>query len=172
MGAAGASRELNYASQTAALVQTEGWERGSRRGKSTAGLSPCFYPFLQDHVFIRDEVGHRDRRPEVRPTQSVQNQALHYRNRERFATIKSASLVSSHPTPPPLIPSPSAKGSGIFFFFSSPNFSVVVVVGIATRYCTERYFSSVCVWDVKCRICLISLCISSICEISHFPGWS
>ncbi|KFQ81418.1 Serine/threonine-protein kinase TAO3, partial [Phaethon lepturus] len=48
----------------------------------------------QDHVFIRDEVGHRDRRPEVRPTQSVQNQALHYRNRERFATIKSASLVT------------------------------------------------------------------------------
>ncbi|XP_009701751.1 serine/threonine-protein kinase TAO3 isoform X4 [Gavia stellata] len=41
-----------------------------------------------------DEVGHRDRRPEVRPTQSVQNQALHYRNRERFATIKSASLVT------------------------------------------------------------------------------
>ncbi|XP_033373944.1 serine/threonine-protein kinase TAO3 isoform X1 [Parus major] len=47
----------------------------------------------KDHVFIRDEVGHRDRRPEVRPTQSVQNQALHYRNRERFATIKSASLI-------------------------------------------------------------------------------
>ncbi|XP_033373948.1 serine/threonine-protein kinase TAO3 isoform X3 [Parus major] len=47
----------------------------------------------EDHVFIRDEVGHRDRRPEVRPTQSVQNQALHYRNRERFATIKSASLI-------------------------------------------------------------------------------
>ncbi|NXA64978.1 TAOK3 kinase, partial [Mohoua ochrocephala] len=49
---------------------------------------------VRDHVFIRDEVGHRDRRPEVRPTQSVQNQALHYRNRERFATIKSASLVT------------------------------------------------------------------------------
>ncbi|XP_010070690.1 PREDICTED: serine/threonine-protein kinase TAO3 isoform X1 [Pterocles gutturalis] len=48
----------------------------------------------KDHVFIRDEVGHRDRRPEGRPTQSVQNQALHYRNRERFATIKSASLVT------------------------------------------------------------------------------
>ncbi|EOA93991.1 Serine/threonine-protein kinase TAO3, partial [Anas platyrhynchos] len=48
----------------------------------------------KDHVFIRDEVGHRDRRPDVRPTQSVQNQALHYRNRERFATIKSASLVT------------------------------------------------------------------------------
>ncbi|XP_068937757.1 serine/threonine-protein kinase TAO3 isoform X1 [Petaurus breviceps papuanus] len=48
----------------------------------------------KDHVFIRDEVGHRDSRPELRPTQSVQSQALHYRNRERFATIKSASLVT------------------------------------------------------------------------------
>ncbi|XP_034646894.1 serine/threonine-protein kinase TAO3 [Trachemys scripta elegans] len=48
----------------------------------------------KDHVFIRDEVGHREHRPELRPTQSVQNQALHYRNRERFATIKSASLVT------------------------------------------------------------------------------
>ncbi|XP_053135794.1 serine/threonine-protein kinase TAO3 isoform X3 [Hemicordylus capensis] len=48
----------------------------------------------EDHVFIRDEVGHGERRPELRPTQSVQNQALHYRNRERFATIKSASLVT------------------------------------------------------------------------------
>uniref|UniRef100_K7F8N0 Serine/threonine-protein kinase TAO3 n=1 Tax=Pelodiscus sinensis TaxID=13735 RepID=K7F8N0_PELSI len=48
----------------------------------------------KDHVFIRDEVGHKDCRPELWPTQSVQNQALHYRNRERFATIKSASLVT------------------------------------------------------------------------------
>ncbi|XP_042297415.1 serine/threonine-protein kinase TAO3 isoform X1 [Sceloporus undulatus] len=48
----------------------------------------------KDHVFIRDEVGHGERRPELRPTHSVQNQALHYRNRERFATIKSASLVT------------------------------------------------------------------------------
>ncbi|XP_060641408.1 serine/threonine-protein kinase TAO3 isoform X2 [Anolis sagrei] len=48
----------------------------------------------EDHVFIRDEVGHGERRPELRPTHSVQNQALHYRNRERFATIKSASLVT------------------------------------------------------------------------------
>lgn len=46
----------------------------------------------KDHVFIRDEAGHGDPRPEPRPTQSVQ--ALHYRNRERFATIKSASLVT------------------------------------------------------------------------------
>ncbi|XP_034955258.1 serine/threonine-protein kinase TAO3 isoform X2 [Zootoca vivipara] len=48
----------------------------------------------EDHVFIRDEVGHGERRPELRPTHSVQNRALHYRNRERFATIKSASLVT------------------------------------------------------------------------------
>ncbi|XP_028565362.2 serine/threonine-protein kinase TAO3 isoform X1 [Podarcis muralis] len=48
----------------------------------------------KDHVFIRDEVGHGERRPELRPTHSVQNRALHYRNRERFATIKSASLVT------------------------------------------------------------------------------
>lgn len=48
----------------------------------------------KDHVFVRDEAGHGDPRPEPRPTQSVQSQALHYRNRERFATIKSASLVT------------------------------------------------------------------------------
>ncbi|KAI5761634.1 TAOK3 [Gulo gulo luscus] len=53
--------------------------------------SPVPFP---DHVFIRDEAGHGDPRPEPRPTQSVQSQALHYRNRERFATIKSASLVT------------------------------------------------------------------------------
>lgn len=50
--------------------------------------------YKKDHVFIRDEAGHGDPRPEPRPTQSVQSQALHYRNRERFATIKSASLVT------------------------------------------------------------------------------
>lgn len=48
----------------------------------------------KDHVFVRDEAGHGDPRPEPRPTQSVQSRALHYRNRERFATIKSASLVT------------------------------------------------------------------------------
>ncbi|XP_058014050.1 serine/threonine-protein kinase TAO3 isoform X5 [Ahaetulla prasina] len=48
----------------------------------------------EDHVFIRDEVGQGERRPELRPTHSVQNQALHYRNREPFATIRSASLVT------------------------------------------------------------------------------
>ncbi|KAI6049726.1 TAOK3 [Marmota monax] len=53
-----------------------------------------FLGVSSDHVFIRDEAGHGDPRPEPRPTQSVQSQALHYRNRERFATIKSASLVT------------------------------------------------------------------------------
>ncbi|XP_043924260.1 serine/threonine-protein kinase TAO3 isoform X1 [Protopterus annectens] len=48
----------------------------------------------KDHEFIRDEAGHRDPRPELRPNSSVQSQAYYYRNRERFATIKSASLVT------------------------------------------------------------------------------
>nr|XP_005993359.1 PREDICTED: serine/threonine-protein kinase TAO3 [Latimeria chalumnae] len=48
----------------------------------------------KDHAFIRDEAGHRDPRPELRPTPPVQSQAQPYRNRERFATIKSASLVT------------------------------------------------------------------------------
>uniref|UniRef100_A0A452UBM2 Serine/threonine-protein kinase TAO3 n=1 Tax=Ursus maritimus TaxID=29073 RepID=A0A452UBM2_URSMA len=61
--------------------------------ESTVNSSSSIVP-KKDHVFIRDEAGHGDPRPEPRPTQSVQSQALHYRNRERFATIKSASLVT------------------------------------------------------------------------------
>ncbi|XP_034872992.1 serine/threonine-protein kinase TAO3 [Mirounga angustirostris] len=61
--------------------------------ESTINSSSSVMP-KKDHVFIRDEAGHGDPRPEPRPTQSVQSQALHYRNRERFATIKSASLVT------------------------------------------------------------------------------
>ncbi|KAM6165632.1 serine/threonine-protein kinase TAO3 [Erethizon dorsatum] len=61
--------------------------------ESTINSSPSVVR-KKDHVFIRDEAGHGDPRPEPRPTQSVQSQALHYRNRERFATIKSASLVT------------------------------------------------------------------------------
>ncbi|XP_053135793.1 serine/threonine-protein kinase TAO3 isoform X2 [Hemicordylus capensis] len=61
---------------------------------SSSSSSSSSLVHKKDHVFIRDEVGHGERRPELRPTQSVQNQALHYRNRERFATIKSASLVT------------------------------------------------------------------------------
>lgn len=145
MRAAGTSREPNYAFQTAGLVQKEGWKRGSRRGKSTTGLSPCFYPFLQDHVFIRDEVGHGERRPDLRPTHSVQNQALHYRNRERFATIKSASLVSSHHTPCPTILflfvlmwlCQSGEGVKNSLLSQHPFF----FVGIATRYCKKDVLS-------------------------------
>ncbi|MBN3295843.1 TAOK3 kinase, partial [Amia calva] len=48
----------------------------------------------KDHVFIRDEAVHRDPRPELRPTSSDKSQAHNYKNRERFATIKSASLVT------------------------------------------------------------------------------
>ncbi|XP_038619039.1 serine/threonine-protein kinase TAO3 [Tachyglossus aculeatus] len=43
----------------------------------------------KDHVFLRYDVGHKESRPEPPPSQSV-----HCRNRERFATIRSASLVT------------------------------------------------------------------------------
>ncbi|XP_006890474.1 PREDICTED: serine/threonine-protein kinase TAO3 [Elephantulus edwardii] len=62
--------------------------------ESTINSSSSIVHKRKDHVFIRDEAGHGDPRPEPRPTHSVQSQALHYRNRERFATIKSASLVT------------------------------------------------------------------------------
>ncbi|KAJ8263417.1 hypothetical protein COCON_G00158740 [Conger conger] len=48
----------------------------------------------KDHAFIRDEAAHRDPRPEPRPASSDKSQAHNYKNRERFATIKSASLVT------------------------------------------------------------------------------
>ncbi|KAJ8286016.1 hypothetical protein GJAV_G00033570 [Gymnothorax javanicus] len=48
----------------------------------------------KDHAFIRDEAAHRDPRPEPRPAPPDKSQAHNYRNRERFATIKSASLVT------------------------------------------------------------------------------
>ncbi|XP_036383883.1 serine/threonine-protein kinase TAO3 [Megalops cyprinoides] len=48
----------------------------------------------KDHAFIRDEAAHRDPRPELRPSSSDKSQAHNYKNRERFATIKSASLVT------------------------------------------------------------------------------
>ncbi|XP_028909266.1 serine/threonine-protein kinase TAO3 isoform X3 [Ornithorhynchus anatinus] len=47
-----------------------------------------------DHVFLRYEVGHKESRPEPPPSQPVHGRALCYRNRERFATIRSASLVT------------------------------------------------------------------------------
>uniref|UniRef100_A0A8C9U2A1 Serine/threonine-protein kinase TAO3 n=1 Tax=Scleropages formosus TaxID=113540 RepID=A0A8C9U2A1_SCLFO len=49
---------------------------------------------LQEHTSIRDETPHRDPRPDLRSTTSDKSQAHNYRSRERFATIKSASLVT------------------------------------------------------------------------------
>uniref|UniRef100_UPI00398F3B38 serine/threonine-protein kinase TAO3 isoform X2 n=1 Tax=Pristiophorus japonicus TaxID=55135 RepID=UPI00398F3B38 len=48
----------------------------------------------QDHVFIRDEAGQKDTRPDLRPTSSLHNQASLLKNREHFATIRTASLVT------------------------------------------------------------------------------
>uniref|UniRef100_A0A8C9VKN8 Serine/threonine-protein kinase TAO3 n=1 Tax=Scleropages formosus TaxID=113540 RepID=A0A8C9VKN8_SCLFO len=47
-----------------------------------------------EHTSIRDETPHRDPRPDLRSTTSDKSQAHNYRSRERFATIKSASLVT------------------------------------------------------------------------------
>ncbi|XP_041058990.1 serine/threonine-protein kinase TAO3 [Carcharodon carcharias] len=47
----------------------------------------------QDHVFIRDEAGQKDIRPDLRPTPSLHSQASLLKNREHFATIRTASLV-------------------------------------------------------------------------------
>ncbi|XP_060699689.1 serine/threonine-protein kinase TAO3 isoform X1 [Hemiscyllium ocellatum] len=48
----------------------------------------------QDHVFIRDEAGQKDIRPDLRPTASLHSQASLLKNREHFATIRTASLVT------------------------------------------------------------------------------
>ncbi|XP_078083111.1 serine/threonine-protein kinase TAO3 isoform X1 [Mustelus asterias] len=48
----------------------------------------------QDHVFIRDEAGQKDIRPDLRPTPSLHSQASLLKNREHFATIRTASLVT------------------------------------------------------------------------------
>uniref|UniRef100_A0AAY4C6Z9 Serine/threonine-protein kinase TAO3 n=1 Tax=Denticeps clupeoides TaxID=299321 RepID=A0AAY4C6Z9_9TELE len=49
----------------------------------------------KDHQYIRDEgAGHLEHRPEARASASDKGQAHNYRSRERFATIKSASLVT------------------------------------------------------------------------------
>uniref|UniRef100_A0A672S787 Serine/threonine-protein kinase TAO3 n=1 Tax=Sinocyclocheilus grahami TaxID=75366 RepID=A0A672S787_SINGR len=47
-----------------------------------------------DHQYIPDDVPHRDHRSDLRPSSSERAQAHNYKNRERFATIKSASLVT------------------------------------------------------------------------------
>uniref|UniRef100_A0A671Q832 Serine/threonine-protein kinase TAO3 n=1 Tax=Sinocyclocheilus anshuiensis TaxID=1608454 RepID=A0A671Q832_9TELE len=48
----------------------------------------------KDHQYIPDDVPHRDHRSDLRPSSSERAQAHNYKNRERFATIKSASLVT------------------------------------------------------------------------------
>ncbi|XP_007897251.1 serine/threonine-protein kinase TAO3 isoform X3 [Callorhinchus milii] len=48
----------------------------------------------QDHVFIRDEGGQKDSRPDLRPTPTLHSQASLLKNREHFATIRTASLVT------------------------------------------------------------------------------
>uniref|UniRef100_A0A672MRR2 Serine/threonine-protein kinase TAO3 n=1 Tax=Sinocyclocheilus grahami TaxID=75366 RepID=A0A672MRR2_SINGR len=48
----------------------------------------------KDHQFIRDDLPHRDHRSDLRPSSSERAQAHNYKNRERFTTIKSASLVT------------------------------------------------------------------------------
>ncbi|XP_048467606.1 serine/threonine-protein kinase TAO3 isoform X2 [Rhincodon typus] len=48
----------------------------------------------QDHVFIRDEAGQKDIRPDLRPSASLHSQASLLKNREHFATIRTASLVT------------------------------------------------------------------------------
>lgn len=48
----------------------------------------------KDHQFIRDDLPHRDHRSDLRPSSSERAPAHNYKNRERFATIKSASLVT------------------------------------------------------------------------------
>uniref|UniRef100_A0A4W4FS03 Serine/threonine-protein kinase TAO3 n=1 Tax=Electrophorus electricus TaxID=8005 RepID=A0A4W4FS03_ELEEL len=47
-----------------------------------------------DHQYIRDDGVHRDHRSDPRPSSSDRGPAHNYKNRERFATIKSASLVT------------------------------------------------------------------------------
>ncbi|CAB1318366.1 unnamed protein product, partial [Coregonus sp. 'balchen'] len=68
-------------------------------GKRPPPLSPPFPPPLQDHACVRDEAVHRDARPELRPTSSHKSRALDCKICERFATIKSASLVGRLPLP-------------------------------------------------------------------------
>uniref|UniRef100_A0A8C1J650 Serine/threonine-protein kinase TAO3 n=1 Tax=Cyprinus carpio TaxID=7962 RepID=A0A8C1J650_CYPCA len=48
----------------------------------------------KDHQYIPDDLPHRDHRSDLRPSSSERAPAHNYKNRERFATIKSASLVT------------------------------------------------------------------------------
>lgn len=74
-------------------------------------LSFLILCFSQDHQYIRDDLPHRDHHSDLRPSSSDRAQAHNYKNRERFATIKSASLVRKrmissllHPPCHPLTP--------------------------------------------------------------------
>lgn len=58
-------------------------------------LNHCLTCSLQDQHYNWDDGIHRDHRPELRPASSDKSsQAQNYKNQGRFATIKSASLVS------------------------------------------------------------------------------
>ncbi|XP_059404670.1 serine/threonine-protein kinase TAO3 [Carassius carassius] len=48
----------------------------------------------KDHQYIPDDLPHRDHRSDLHPSSSERAPAHNYKNRERFATIKSASLVT------------------------------------------------------------------------------
>ncbi|MGH0182119.1 UNVERIFIED_CONTAM: hypothetical protein FKN15_008720 [Acipenser sinensis] len=85
---------------------------------STLESEPSAVP-RKDHVFVRDEASYRDPRPELRPTLSVQSQAHNYKNRERFATIKSASLTAA------------AHVTHLLIVLSPEKFSVYGWVGIS-----------------------------------------
>uniref|UniRef100_A0A8C2KPG2 Serine/threonine-protein kinase TAO3 n=1 Tax=Cyprinus carpio TaxID=7962 RepID=A0A8C2KPG2_CYPCA len=50
--------------------------------------------YYVDHQYIPDDLPHRDHRSDLRPSSSERAPAHNYKNRERFATIKSASLVT------------------------------------------------------------------------------
>ncbi|CAB1442419.1 unnamed protein product [Pleuronectes platessa] len=59
---------------------------------TSVSLKVCF---TQDHQYNWDDGLHRDHRPELRPASSDKSsQAQNYKNQSRFATIKSASLVT------------------------------------------------------------------------------
>uniref|UniRef100_A0A673N5Y8 Serine/threonine-protein kinase TAO2 n=1 Tax=Sinocyclocheilus rhinocerous TaxID=307959 RepID=A0A673N5Y8_9TELE len=61
---------------------------------SVVGMLPVVACGYVLYTFIRDDLPHRDHRSDLRPSSSERAQAHNYKNRERFTTIKSASLVT------------------------------------------------------------------------------
>lgn len=59
-----------------------------------ACISLCCLCFMQEHQYNWDDGIHRDHRAGLRPCSDKSSQAQNYKNQGRFATIKSASLVS------------------------------------------------------------------------------